>query len=110
MLGTLMRSRGHDVIDAESGEQAVAILARTRPDLVIADIRMPGIDGFDLARRIRDDATLGNLPVIFYTALPDDPGDDARAASLGVDAVVHKNGDVGVLLTAIGRALPSGPR
>ena len=63
--------RGYRLMVAEDGEEALAQIARTVPDLVLLDVMMPGIDGFETCRRIREKPLSADLPVIFMTALTD---------------------------------------
>ena len=60
---------GHRVLVAEDGEEALELLARAAPDLVLLDVMMPGIDGFETCRRLKADPAHADLPVIFMTAL-----------------------------------------
>jgi signal transduction histidine kinase len=62
---------GYAVIQAESGEEGLALLEARRPDLVLLDVLMPGIDGFETCRKIRLLPTVGGTPVLFLTALGD---------------------------------------
>jgi signal transduction histidine kinase len=61
--------RGYRLMVAEDGEEALAQIARTLPDLVLLDVMMPGIDGFETCRRLRERPASKDLPVIFMTAL-----------------------------------------
>jgi two-component system alkaline phosphatase synthesis response regulator PhoP len=81
----LMRT-GYEVVTAQHGEQALDLLASARPDLVILDVELPGIDGFEVCRRIRLDS---QLPIIMLTAR-DDEDDIMRGFRLGVDDYVTK--------------------
>jgi signal transduction histidine kinase len=63
--------RGYRLMVAEDGEEALAQIARTVPDLVLLDVMMPGIDGFETCRRIHSKPASADLPVIFMTALTD---------------------------------------
>ena len=70
----ILAQRGYDVITAASGEDALEILGRDTPDLMLLDVSMPGISGFDLCRQVRQDARTKDTPVIFLSAkgmLPD---------------------------------------
>jgi len=60
---------GYRLMVAEDGEEALAQIARSQPDLVLLDVMMPGIDGFETCRRLREKPELRDLPVIFMTAL-----------------------------------------
>jgi two-component system sensor histidine kinase/response regulator len=62
---------GHRVLVAEDGEEALALLSELTPDLILLDVMMPGIDGFETCRRLRSRAALHDVPVIFMTALSD---------------------------------------
>ncbi|HHT48574.1 MAG TPA: response regulator [Firmicutes bacterium] len=68
MLDTLLGYMGHTVLKAANGEQALNYAKKVVPDLIISDILMPGMDGLELVRRLRQEATLRSTPVIFYTA------------------------------------------
>jgi CheY-like chemotaxis protein len=60
---------GHDVVEASTGEEALdALEIGPRPDAVLLDIRMPGIDGWEVLRRVRAHPTLSSLPVVVFTA------------------------------------------
>jgi DNA-binding response OmpR family regulator len=84
-----LESTGHHVVTANTGEQALDLLARDRFDLVILDVLMPGIGGFETCRRIRADAAIAQVPVMFMTALGDR---DATAPALdaGADDLLAK--------------------
>src|SRR4029077_6880065 len=62
---------GYAVIQAEGGEEALPMLEARRPDLVLLDVLMPGIDGFEPCRRIRLLPVVGDTPILFLTALGD---------------------------------------
>ena len=76
LLGRLLRTRGHDVRTAADGEAALALLASFTPDIAILDIGLPVMDGYELARRLRE--RLGSLRLI---ALSGYSGTDDRARS-----------------------------
>ena len=63
-----LRAEGYDVITAKDGEEALRRLDSDRPDLVLLDVVMPGKNGFQLCRQIRNDARYGSLPVILLTS------------------------------------------
>ena len=84
-----LESVGHRVVTATSGEQALDLLAHERFDLVILDVLMPGIGGFETCRRIRANPPTSDLPIMFMTALGDR---DATAPALdaGADDLLAK--------------------
>lgn len=71
VVGTLLLKQGHEVIAAGSGEEALAKMRTARPDLVLLDVMMPGMTGFDLCRRLLAQPEWHELPVIFLSAVTD---------------------------------------
>jgi two-component system alkaline phosphatase synthesis response regulator PhoP len=82
---TFLRA-GYEVVTALNGESALDLVASARPDLVMMDVALPGIDGFEVCRRIRLDS---QVPIIMVTAR-DDEEDVMRGFRLGVDDYVSK--------------------
>src|SRR5262245_36874785 len=64
LLDALLTPRGHEVITANSGEEALEKVASANPDLVLLDIVMPGMDGYEVCRRLREDDSTALLPVV----------------------------------------------
>ena len=85
-LRLVFEDEGHTVVEAESGEAALEALDRRSPDLVIIDVMLPGIDGFELCRQIRRSS---NLPVLMLTALADSH-DVVAGLEAGADDYVTK--------------------
>jgi signal transduction histidine kinase len=71
VVATLLTRQGYDVVSADSGEQGIAQARQCQPDLVLLDMMMPGMDGFELLGHFKQDATLRRLPVVFLTAAHD---------------------------------------
>ncbi len=95
-LQFLMEQKGYAVRVATSGEEAVAAAAEQPPDLVLLDIMLPGIDGFETCQRIRDLAGGDSIRILFLTAMGQDM-DMAKGLSLGADDYIVKpfsNADV----------------
>ena len=87
LLMVSLKYQGFDVATASSGEDAMAVARRFRPDAFILDIMMPGMDGFRLLSRLREDGHDG--PVLFLTA-KDGVEDRVRGLTLGADDYVTK--------------------
>jgi two-component system, cell cycle response regulator DivK len=89
ILRDLLGSAGYAMIEVHDGETALSTAASQRPDLVLMDIQLPGIDGYEVTRRIKADPALRNIPVIAVTshALSDD---QEKARRAGCDAYVTK--------------------
>ncbi len=75
------------VLLAESGDRAIALAARIRPDLILLDVAMPGLDGFETCRRLKADSALRDIPVIFVTAHSEVADKVEGLAAGGVDYV-----------------------
>jgi len=84
MLAELLRSRGYLVDGVFDGEAALQKVAEMKPDLVISDIRMPGMDGYELTQRLRADPATALLPVVLVTSLEDRDSHDERVK--GIDS------------------------
>lgn len=88
-IGRVLEDAGHDVTLASSGEQALELIKRQRPDLIVLDIVMPEMDGIEVCRRIRADPFLAKLPIIFLTA-KGRPNDIAQGLDTGGDDYLTK--------------------
>ncbi|MBI5437728.1 MAG: response regulator [Nitrosomonadales bacterium] len=71
LLNKMLAVEGYAVRTAASGEEALASVAEQLPDLILLDVMMPGIDGFEVARRLKADARTRSIPIIMVTALED---------------------------------------
>ena len=69
LLADLLTAKGHAVATATSGVEALAEVQRDRPDLVLLDVMMPGLNGYDVCRKLREDPATSLLPVVMVTAL-----------------------------------------
>ena len=72
VLSATLEDLGADLMAATSGVRALELAARTSPDLVLLDVMMPGMDGFEVCRRLKDDGATAEIPVIFVTARTED--------------------------------------
>ena len=68
MLSRRLKRRGYEIIDAADGEQAVMLAGTHAPDLILMDINLPGMDGWEATRRIRKNAATASIPIIALTA------------------------------------------
>jgi adenylate cyclase len=89
MMAGILRARGYEVLTAPSGEAALEEIARSSPDLVVSDILMPSMDGYELCRRLRAQGTTALLPVILVTSVE---ANDERVKGLeaGADDFLSK--------------------
>lgn len=80
---------GYDVLIAEDGRQAVAFAAHLLPDLIIMDMRLPKMNGFEATKRIRENPKTAGIPILAATAL-NGPGDRERCIAAGCDDYLAK--------------------
>lgn len=101
-LAELLRLEGFEVVEAKDGQSALSMLSQDKPDLVCLDIMMPGMNGFDVCRRIREmDA---RLPVLFISAKSEET-DVVIGLELGADDFIRKPFTTGELMARIKAAL-----
>src|SRR4026209_552236 len=89
-LVVLLRHQGHRLLEAADGSEGLAVVQADRPDLVITDVLMPVMDGYEFGRHLRLDRTPGGLPVVFYPAHSGERESGAIALSSGVSDVLTK--------------------
>lgn len=91
----LMEIRGHSVVEADSGAQALEMLPHSEADVVLMDLEMPGMDGFETTRRIRSEmGPLSQLPIVALSA-HNSPRDHLHCEQVGMDGFVEKPFNVG---------------
>jgi uncharacterized protein (TIGR02266 family) len=100
---TFLSRIGH-VLTARRGEDALELARRERPDVVLADLNMPGMSGDELCRRIKSDVDLARTPVVLVAG-ESNPEDHERAVRSGADDVVSKPVNRLLLIQAVGRFL-----
>ena len=82
MLGFLFMAKGFKVDYAKSGDDAIGLLTTIKPAIIILDIMMPGMDGFEVCQRVKEDPDLRGIPVIVLSALPSGQSRE-KAMSIG---------------------------
>jgi two-component sensor histidine kinase/CheY-like chemotaxis protein len=90
LLERTLRGHGYDVVAVENGADALYEALQCPPDIIVTDILMPVMDGFELCRRWKSHEQLKNIPLIFYTCTYTDPKDERFALSLGGDRFMIK--------------------
>jgi PAS domain S-box-containing protein len=104
-LAALLRSDGYEIVEATDGEEALRRLASDNVDLVISDILMPTVDGYEFVRRMRDMPGLSAMPVIFYTATYHEREARTLARQCGVSDILTKPADSKTILHTVETAL-----
>lgn len=79
-----------DIITAQSGEQGIQLAIKNQPDIILLDVHMPGIDGFETCKLLKANAETSHIPVIILTAIRTDSKSRVKALELGADAFLSK--------------------
>ncbi|MGD9561258.1 MAG: response regulator transcription factor [Pyrinomonadaceae bacterium] len=103
-ISAVLRGVGFEVTTARDGRDAMLQLARSLPDLIVSDVRMPGIDGYTLARKLRSAPHTKLIPIVFLTA-KDETGDRVEAFRSGVDVYLAKPFEPDELIAVINNLL-----
>jgi len=100
----ILEAKGHSVIAAENGEDGVAAAIENVPELILMDIQMPGIDGFEALARIREKSEIASIPVIAFTASVT-TSDRSKVTEAGFDAFISKPIDLKSFVTTVEETL-----
>ena len=106
IMRDLLITAGYNLIEAVDGEEGVKLAQRERPDLILMDIQLPILDGYEATRRIRASAELKSVPIIAVTSYAL-RGDDAKARAAGCDSYVAKPFSPRELLAKVREFLPN---
>ena len=105
IMRDLLTSAGYEMIEALTGESGVERAEADRPDLILMDIQLPGLDGYEATRRIKANPALRQIPVIVVTSYALS-GDEQKARDAGCDGYVAKPFSPRALLATIRTFLP----
>src|SRR5271165_7651039 len=86
LVRKLLAAEGHEVVDAADGLEGVRMACAQRPDLVLVDLNIPGLDGFEVALRLRGEPSLAGVPIVAITA----EGDRDTSFAVGCDGFIQK--------------------
>ena len=100
ILRLLLAKDGYEVVEAVTGEEGIAMAQSLRPDLILMDIQLPGVDGYEATRRIKANPALRAIPLIVVTSYALS-GDDAKAFAAGCDAYIAKPVNLRTLLAKV---------
>ncbi|BCY08995.1 response regulator [Actinoplanes sp. L3-i22] len=101
---------GYDVIEAAEGQPALELARRWHPDLVLTDMIMPGMDGYEFVSELRADTRTADIPVLLYTANYAPSEAEPLAVAYGVTTIVPKSAEPDVLLAAVREAVQARPQ
>src|SRR5262247_2734970 len=105
IMRDLLSASGYQLVEANDGEQGLALAARDVQDLILMDIQLPGLGGYEVTRRIKANAALSHIPSIAVTSYALS-GDDQKAFAAGCDGYVTKPFSPRQLLAKIREFLP----
>jgi two-component system cell cycle response regulator DivK len=105
ILRDLLANTDYEIVEATNGVEALAAVAKQRPDLILMDIQLPILDGYEATRRIKADPALRSIPIIAVTSYALS-GDEDKAREAGCDAYVPKPYSPRQLLAKIREFLP----
>lgn len=104
LLDVLLRTDGYQTLSAGSGREALALAASARPDLILLDLMMPGMDGFEVTHALRSDPATSGIPIMIVSAL-DDVATHRRLLASGADEFIRKPVDRWELSLRLSRLL-----
>jgi two-component system, cell cycle response regulator DivK len=105
IIRDMLAPTDYEITEAENGEQALAAIAKQRPDLILMDIQLPVMDGYEATRRIKADASLRSIPIIAVTSYVLS-GEGQKARVVGCDDYVPKPYSPRELLAKIRQYMP----
>ena len=85
VVNRMLRNAGFNVVEAATGEAALELLAQARPDLIVLDVQLPGINGFEIVRRLKADPTTTSIPILLLSASLIDSKDKVQGLDSGAD-------------------------
>lgn len=85
----LLTANGHEVVQARDGREGIALAAQHKPDLILVDIQLPMMDGYEVARHLRDNPDLDGVPIVALTSFAM-AGDRERALAAGCTGYIEK--------------------
>jgi DNA-binding response OmpR family regulator len=100
LVRLLLERDGYTVIEAQTGREAVTLATRHTPDLIVMDLNMPQMDGYDAITAIRQDAKLGATPIVVVTA-EEGPAVEQHVLALGADDYIVKPFEPNVLTARV---------
>ena len=108
MLKIRLEAKGYDAIEAESGEYALEIINKEKPDLILLDIAMPDMDGYEVCKLLKENEETKNIPIIFLTGLGGNLENKLQSLMVGGADYIQKPFDGNELLKRIKKILNGG--
>ena len=105
LIEAMLVPNGYEIITANDGSKAVAIIIENKPDLILLDIMMPGLDGYSTLTKIKENKTISKIPVVMLTAMGFQLNKEL-ALRFGAVGYITKPVELAELLKTISRLLP----
>ncbi len=105
IMRDLMEVQGHRTLEAVDGAEGLAMALEHRPDLILMDVQLPGMDGYEVTRRLKAQDETKHIPIVAVTSYAM-KGEEERAREAGCDAYVSKPIDIRKLIETVQRFLP----
>lgn len=100
LMNYILESHGYDVLQAREGVKGISLAVERKPDMILLDIQLPIMDGYSVARELRKNEILANIPIVAVTSYAM-PGDRERALSAGCTGYIEKPIDPDTFITQI---------
>lgn len=100
LISQTLRREGYEIVTASDGSEGLRKVKETQPNLVVLDISMPGLDGYQVCHYLRQDPATANLPIIMVTAMAR-PSDQRRGFETGADDYLPKPFSLADLITRV---------
>ena len=107
IIRDLLTNAGYELLEAENGEVGVAMAAEHGPDLILMDIQLPVLDGYEATRRLKADRATAHIPIIAVTSYAL-AGDEGKTRAAGCDSYIAKPFSPKALLAKVRELLPDG--
>ncbi len=104
LIGFVMKENGYDMIETTTGEEGVELAVKEMPDMILMDIQLPGIDGIEATRRIRESKADGEIPIAALTSFAM-TGDREQALKAGCNGYIEKPIDPKTIMSEIEKFL-----
>ncbi len=105
LVNVLLKTRGHQVLWARDGKEGIDMAGQSRPDLILLDIQLPVMDGYEVARRLRSSPGLAGIPIVAVTSYAM-TGDREKALGAGCNGYIEKPIDPDTFLAQIAEYFP----
>lgn len=105
LITFILQAKGYEVLQARSGEEGLRLAEQCRPDLILLDIQLPEMDGYEVARRLRENPSLAKTPIVAVTSYAM-AGDREKALASGCDGYIEKPINPETFVSLVERHLP----